>query len=449
MRWYWQIAIIAVLGGGGYYGWTNWDTLRPQLAQLPVVGPYIPQPQQQAAGGPPRGPGAGGPGGGGPPPVVEVVQIGTQRITEVTEAVGTTRAFESVSITSKVSGIVSAILFEEGQMVRAGQDLLRLDAAERQADLEAAQAAITTSQAQRAEILQRLERARQLRATGAGTEAVVADLTLQLRTSESNVVAAQARERASQARLDDLVVRAPFDGRVGVRQISIGALIEPRTAIATLDDLSRIRLDFSVPEVLLPRIAVGTPLRTQTIAYGNRTFAGEVGIIDTRIDPVTRSVRLTGFIANPDFLLRPGMFMNVMLEVATRPEAIVVPEEAIVGEGPRQILFIVAQNRVERRVVQLGQRQAGIAEVTDGARAGETIIVRGVQRVRHGMPVTPRPLGQAGQPPQGGPGQGQRPPGAPGPGGPGGQRPAGAPQAEAPTAPPAQAARPAQPASTN
>jgi membrane fusion protein (multidrug efflux system) len=326
------------------------------------------------------------------------VTVSTGRVVEVTEAVGTTRALESVMVTAKVSGIVERILFEEGQFVQTGQELVRLDSAERQADLEAARAAIMTAQAQRNEINLRLERARQLRATGAGTEAQVADLTLQLRTSESAIVAAQARERASAARLDDLVVRAPFAGRVGVRQVSVGALLETRTAVTTLDDLTKVRLDFSVPEVLLASLRIGTPVRTRNVAFGNRWFTGVVAVIDTRIDPLTRSVRLTALIDNPDTVLRPGMFMNVALEVATRENTVLVPEEAIVGEGPRQIAFVVRDGRIDRRLVQIGQRQEGKVEVTEGLQPGEILIVRGVQRVRQGMQVVARPLGQAGTP---------------------------------------------------
>jgi membrane fusion protein (multidrug efflux system) len=290
-----------------------------------------------------------------------------------------------------VTGIIDRILFEEGQVVPAGQVLVQLDAAERQADLEAARAAIETAQAQRNELMQRLDRARQLRTTGAGTEAQVADLQLQVRTAESNIVASQARERAAAARLDDLVVRAPFEGRVGLRQVSIGALLENKTPITTLDDLSQVRLDFGVPEVLLSRLRVGTPVRTQTVAFGARVFEGSVSFIDTRVDPLTRSVKLTALLPNPDRSLRPGMFMNVSLTVAVRENTVVLPEEAILGEGPRQVAFIVKDGKVERRVLRTGQRQPGRIEVLEGVEPGEMLIVRGLQRVRHGIEVTVRP----------------------------------------------------------
>jgi membrane fusion protein (multidrug efflux system) len=376
MRWYWQLSIIAVLGGVGYASYTNWSELRRQLPFLPALQAQANAPQ-------------GRPGGQGTP-IVEVTPVGTGRIVEITEAVGTTRALESVMITGKLTGIVDAINFQEGQTVEAGQELVRLDSAEREADLMAARAAIQTAQALRQEIMQRFERARALRQSGAGTEAQVADLTLQLRTAETAIAAATARERAAAARLDDMVVRAPFSGRVGMRQVSLGALIETRTAITTLDDLSSVRLDFSVPEILLSRLRVGTMVRTRTVAYGAREFIGEVAVMDTRIDPVTRSVRLTAIVPNPEGLLRPGMFMNVSLEVAVRENAVVIPEEAIIGEGARQLVFVIANNRAERRVVEIGQRQQGRVEISEGLRPGEQIVVRGLQRVRHGLTVNAR-----------------------------------------------------------
>lgn len=396
-----QIVAVAIIGGGLYLGWSNWASVAPVLAKVPGLSALAPAPKASppAPGGAPAagqaaapagGPPGRGPGGGGPM-LVEVAAITTATITEIAEAVGTLRAFESVQLTAKTAGIVDKILFEEGQNVSAGQELVQLDAAERQADLEAARAAINTARAQKSETQQKYERALALRRAGAGTEALVADLQLQLRTVETTVVAAEARERAAAARLDDNVIRAPFAGRVGLRSISVGALLDSRVVVTTLDDVSRMRLDFSVPETYIARIAIGAGIDAQTLAYPDRRFPGKVAVIDTRIDPVTRSAKLTAIIENPDRLLKPGMFMNVSLKVAVREGAIVAPEEAIVAEGPRQIAFVVKDGKVERRVVQIGQRQEGKVEVTEGLKAGDIIVVRGVQRVRNGLPVQTKP----------------------------------------------------------
>lgn len=410
-----QVAVLAVLGALGYAAHVNWAAIRPYVpaflgggvasatASAPAGAPAqaaTPAGGQRppgAPGAPLSGPAAAAGGGQGSPPLVEVATATVSTITETAESVGTTRSLESVVITSRVSGIVEAILFEEGQNVQRGQELLRFDAAERRAELEAARATIETAESQRSEVQNRLERARQLRSTGAGAEAQVIDLTAQLRTSDTNIVTARARERAALARLDDLSLRAPFSGRVGVRTVSVGALVEPRTAITTLDDLSQMRLDFSVPEAQLSSLRVGSELRTTSIAFGSRVFTGKVSVIDTRVDPVTRSVRLTGIIDNSDGALRPGMFMNVTLNVAARQNAVTVPEEAVVGEGPRQVVFVVKDGRIERRLIRMGQRGEGRVEVLEGVNVGEQVVARGTQRVRHGLAVTARPM--APQPP--------------------------------------------------
>lgn len=386
-----QIAAVVVLGGAVALGWFYWPGKSPAPGQPGA---------QQAQGGAPRpggpggAPGGGqrGPGGPGGLTVVDVVTLGTGPVVEMSESVGTTRAFESVSLASKVPGIVEKISFTEGQNVKAGDVLVELDVAERKADLEAARAAIQTARAQREETNQKFERAQQLRRAGAGTEALVSDLTLQLRTVETTIAAAQARERSAAARLDDYYVRAPFDGRVGFRQVSVGAFLDTKVIITTLDDIRRIRLDFAIPEPLLARIKVGAMVNAQSVAFASRVFSGEVAAIDTRIDPVTRSVKLMAIIENADLALKPGMFLTVALEVARRENAVIAPEEGIVSEGPRQVAYVVKDNRIERRVVVVGQRMYGKVEIAEGLKAGEVIVARGIQRVRNGMQVQPRPL---------------------------------------------------------
>lgn len=380
-----QIAAIALIGGGAWLGWSQWATLAPYAAQVPGLAFLAPA---KPAGQTP----SGNAGRAAPPPMmVEVATIGTGSIIELSEAVGNTRAFESVTLTAKVSGTVEKISFTEGQVVKAGDELVRLDVAERRADLEAARAAIATSRAQRAETGQKLERAQALRKTGAGTEAQVADLTLQLRTVETAIAAAEARERAAAARLEDLSIRAPFDGRVGLRQISLGALVDNKVTVTTLDDVSRMRLDFSVPETLVTKVAVDAPVKASSLAYPGRVFEGTVAVIDTRIDPVTRSAKVTALIPNADAALKPGMFMNVSLQVASRLNAVMAPEEAVIAEGPRQIAFTVKDGKIERRVVTIGQRQQGQVEILNGLAVGDVIVVRGVQRIRQGMPVQTKP----------------------------------------------------------
>ncbi|MCA3565386.1 MAG: efflux RND transporter periplasmic adaptor subunit [Methylocystis sp.] len=405
MRWYGQLAIAGVLAVGVLGLSKSWGTVHGYLPEpvQAILKPLFPvaAPVQQA--GAPRP-------GGGQAPTVEVAPVAAGVITEVSEAVGTTRAFESVVINSKVNGIVESISFTEGTAVRAGDELLRLDVAERRADWEGAQAAIAQEEAKRNELRTKLERAIQLRRTGAGTEALVEDLTAQVKTSDSAIQNALAKERAALARMNDMIVRAPFDGRTGIRQVSVGAFLETKTPITTLDDISKLRLDFQVPEYMLARVRPDAVIKASSVTYPDRKFDGRVAVIDTRIDVITRSVKLTAIVDNPDLSLRPGMFMTAFLEVAKRTNTPLISEEALLGEGPLQIAFAVIDNKVERRIVKVGQRENGKVEILEGLKIGEMVVVRGIQRVRSGMTVNARPLGTVPlTPPAGGPAAQQRP----------------------------------------
>ncbi|KAA2236752.1 efflux RND transporter periplasmic adaptor subunit [Salinarimonas soli] len=418
MRWYGQLAVIAVIGGLGYGAWHVHQTGQwQQVAAVPVIGPVIAPylPQAPAAGAAAQQPGRGGPpgrGSPGGPALVDVDTVKTARIVDTRQAVGTVRANESITVTAKVSGVVAEIRFQEGQLVKPGDVLLRFETDERRADIESAAAEIQRASAQRDEIRGRLERAQALRRTGAGTEAQVEDLSAQVRSAESAVTAAEARRRAAEARMDDLIVRAPFAGRIGSRSISLGAYVSPGTRITSLDDLSKVRVDFAVPENLLGQLKVGQTVRAMSAAFTERAFTGKVTLLDPRVEPTTRTVKLTAEFENGDETLRPGMFLSVALEVLERENAVVVPEEAVVNEGLRHIVYVVADNKVERRVITIGQRQAAGVEVVDGVKPGETIVVRGVQRVRAGAAVNPRPIGAPGATP----GE-ARPAGTPAPGG--------------------------------
>src|SRR3954471_1206342 len=384
MRWYGQLAVVAVLGAAGYGGWTAYKEGR--LGSVPLIGGYLAKLTGSDSSATASTPQA-------MPTPVDVDTVATGRILETREAVGTVRALESIMVTVKGSGVVEKISFEEGQKVKAGDILVALDADERRADIEQAMAETRRATAQRDETRVRLDRAIALRRTGAGTEAQVEDLSAQVKTLESAIASAEARRKAAEARLEDLVVRAPFAGRLGTRSVSLGAYVTPGMRITTLDDLSQVRLDFAVPENILAQLNIGQTVRAVSAAFGKRVFEGKVAVIDPRVDAVTRSVRLTAEFPNADEALPPGMFLSVALEVTVKNDAVVVSEEAVVGEGLRHLIFVVKDNMVERRVVRIGQRQEGPVEIVDGLKPGEIVVVRGVQRVRPGQAVDPKPIG--------------------------------------------------------
>jgi membrane fusion protein, multidrug efflux system len=333
-----------------------------------------------------------GPGRTVGPIAVEVVAARIGLVREAVESVGTARANESVTITAKQAGNVATINFDEGQRVRGGAVLLELEARERRAELDQARADLEQSRAQRDEIRQRFERAKQLKGTGSVTEARLDELESQLRAAEGRIRGNEARVRAMDARHEDFRITAPFDGRVGMRHVSLGALVQPGTMITTLDDVTKLKIEFAVPENFLGHLRPQLGVVARTPAFPNRSFDGTVTVIDSRVDSVTRAVRVNAVFDNPDEALKPGMFLNVELALSERPNAILVPEEVLIAEGGRQFVFVVRDGRAERREVKLGRRLQGEVEVAQGLQPGEMVIARGIQKVRHNQPVASQPL---------------------------------------------------------
>jgi membrane fusion protein (multidrug efflux system) len=290
-----------------------------------------------------------------------------------------------VTLTSKVSEAVQAVHFESGDEVRAGTPLITLRGDSQQAALVAAQA--TYLEADRL-----YKRQNEL-----ANQQLIARSSLDTQRSVRD--AALARVQQMRSDIGDRNVRAPFAGVLGIRQVSPGALITPTTVIATLDDISRIYVDFPVPEAQLANLAKGQALRARSNSYPGRDFEGVVSTIDARIDAATRAVIVRGDFPNPDRALRPGMLMEVQLSRPVR-QALVVPEIALVQVGPDTFVYRVkADGSVESPRVEVGARVAGRVEVTDGIKAGDRIVVDGTGKLRVGSKVvdgraqTPAPAG--------------------------------------------------------
>jgi membrane fusion protein, multidrug efflux system len=296
------------------------------------------------------------------------------------EAVGTTRANESIEVTSKASTVVTAIRFEEGDEVAAGAVLVEMDDDEARAQLAEAEAALVDSRSQ-------FDRSSNLFARQALSAAELEQL-------EATVKANEARVAAAQARVADTVIRATFAGRTGFRQVSVGSYVGAGTPITTLDDTSIIKLDFTVPETYLFVLRRGLPVTARSAGLPDRAFTGEVTNIESRIDPVTRSVTVRAELSNPDRTLLPGMFMTVTLEGDVAP-TLLVPEEAIVPEQGRSYVFVVSDNIVQRREVRTGKRRPGEVEIVAGLVENERVITEGTQHVRDGTRVVAAPAGSS------------------------------------------------------
>jgi membrane fusion protein (multidrug efflux system) len=292
------------------------------------------------------------------------------------EAVGTTQANESVQVTSKASNTVTAIRFNEGDEVQAGAVLVEMDDAQAQAALAEAEASLARSRSQ-------FDRSKDLESRQAIS---VADLE-QL---EASLKGDQARVAAAKARLADTVIRAAFHGKTGFRHVSVGSFVSPGTLITTLDDTSVIKLDFTVPETMLFVLRRDLPITASATGLPDRMFKGKVANIDSRVDPVTRSIAVRAELPNPDGVLRQGMFMTVSLKGEVTP-TLLVPEEAVVPERGHAYVFVIHDNVAERREVRTGKRRPGVVEIAEGLAEGERVVVEGTQNVRDGSRVEEAP----------------------------------------------------------
>lgn len=291
------------------------------------------------------------------------------------EALGTVRAKESVDITAKIADRVTAIRFDEGKQVRKGDVLVELDNAEALADLAAAEAAERDSRSQ-------FKRSQELFQTKALSEA-------QLDQLEATMLANQAKVAAARSRVNDRLIAAPFNGRVGLRNVSLGGLVSPGGVITTLDDLSIVKLDFAVPELFLSSLKPGLTVEAQSNAYPNTTFKGRVDSVDTRLDPTTRAVVVRALVDNRDGRLRPGMFMTLRL-VRSEGKALMLPETAIVPEDSRHFVFIVADGKAQQREVTIGRRRPGEVEILKGVTDKDVVVIDGTLNVHNGTPVVAR-----------------------------------------------------------
>lgn len=311
-------------------------------------------------------------------PVEVIVQaVSTKSLTTTIEALGTLRANESIRLTSNDTKKVTRINFEDGQRVAKGQVLVEMTSREESALLE--EARFNTDEAKK-----QLDRVQELAKRGAASQSL---LDQRVREYES----ARARYNATESRLKDLVLLAPFSGVVGLREVSVGALVSPGDQITTLNDDSKMKLDFTVPAVYLRSLSVGLPIVAKSRDLGNKIFQGEVFSIDNRIDEVTRSIKVRALLDNKNHELKQGMLMLVDLKAASR-DALVISEAALVPLGSNNFVFVLQEAEsivtVERRQITIGERLTGSVEVLSGLGVGDKLVTHGLQKIRPGQKVT-------------------------------------------------------------
>ena len=316
--------------------------------------------------------GAGSQPKGREAPLVSAAAVESMRFVERIDAVGTARANEQVTLAAPVTERIVRLNFNDGQFVQRGQVIAVLAAGQENAQL--AEAGARSREAR-----QQLSRLQQLKARGFATNSAV---------DAQTALAGQASAQAAEARasIGDRIIRAPFAGWASLRNISAGAVVTAGTEIAQISDISKIKLDFAVPETLLAQVQPGQAIEARAAAYPDQPFRGTVATVDPVLNAETRAATVRAILANGDRKLKPGMLLSVTIESAAR-DSLAVPELSVVGEGEQSFVFVVDGDKVKRVPVRTGLRQAGKVEILEGLQPGQRVVTEGVVKIADGQKV--------------------------------------------------------------
>jgi len=332
--------------------------------------------------------GPGGPGGGRGAQEVAEVRVTDRAFSDSFEVLGVARGRRSVDITSSTTELITRVFFSDGQRVAAGAPLVELRADEQDAGIIEAEARLR--QAQRD-----MERWESLAERGIAPRVTAEQARTDFETAEAALEGARARR-------GERMIRAPFAGVLGLTTVTPGTLVNPGTVIATLDDISVVRVDFQVPERYLPMLRPGVAITARAEAYPGREFSGRIADLDTRIDPQTHALTARAEFPNPDLSIRPGMSMRVSVAQGERT-APSVPEAAVQYEGSGAFVYRIAsdgeRSTAQRIEVQAGVVEDGMVEIIQGLNVGDRVISSGLNRIqpgaavqvaeRPGAPITP------------------------------------------------------------
>lgn len=292
------------------------------------------------------------------------------------DALGSAKGRQSVSITSNQTELITRVRMRDGATVHAGDILVDLKAQEQQADVSQSQAALDVARSN-------YDRYNHLAQAGFLAPSAMDQYRSAYREAQANLAAARSRQ-------SDRVVRAPFSGRIGLTDIAPGALINPGAVIATLDDVSVMRVDFDVPDRYLPALRVGAPIMARPDPYPDRTVSGRILLIDSRIDPTTHAIRARAEFPNPDGLLVPGMLMHVAIQTGER-QALALPEAAVQADGDQSYVYVLTRRGdatiAVQTPVEVGLNDSGFVEITSGLSAGARVVGDGLDRISPNAPV--------------------------------------------------------------
>lgn len=410
---------IAVAGVAAWWFQQRGADLGGGRTEIAATQGTAPQGLARAPAGGPVGQGGGGAGSGGPA-VVEVGKVEVVRIEDDAQAVGSLRAAQTVIVRPEVSGRIVKIGFADGARVKRGQLLVQLDATLQAAQLQQAQAQASIARTN-------LQRSRELQAQNFVSQSAVDQNAAALEVAEAQVALAKAQ-------LSRLAILAPFDGVAGIKGVALGDYLKDGADIVSLEDRSRMWVDFRLPERFVGRTQPGQPVEITLDALPGRPYVGKVEALDSLVDANGRSLLVRARVDRPGSELKSGMFARARIVFAVRDRALVVPEEALVPQGGKQ--FIVKAVRAapsgaapaeangeakpalvsQRLEAKLGARIAGKVEILEGLQPGDLVVTAGQARVMRadGLPLrvidVDKPAGAASGP--GGKGGGKPPAGA-------------------------------------
>lgn len=305
-------------------------------------------------------------------------------------AIGTLKAYQGVDLTAEVQGTVKEVLFQSGEKVTLGQPLLQLDS-------EVERAILATAEAVRALARVEYQRGQDLIKRQAISKSEFDRLNAELLKAEASVTQLKAE-------LDKKRILAPFAGTIGIRQVDTGDYLSPGTSFATLQDLSRLYVDFFLPEQDYPQLAIGQSVRLSLAAYPGEVFSGEISALNPKVEETTRNVQVRAMLPNPDNKLLPGMFANLEVLLPGEMPQVLVPETAITYTLYGNSVYVIGEQKddqgavvkddkgqprlvVERRFVETGERRDGQVLVLKGLKAGEQVVTAGQLKLDNGAHV--------------------------------------------------------------
>jgi membrane fusion protein (multidrug efflux system) len=301
------------------------------------------------------------------PVVTQIVSI--QPFAVTLQALGTAKANESVMITPQESAVITSLNFSDGQQVEAGTILAQLNSNEQKARLN--ELNINLAEAER-----QLKRIQNLALSNSTS-------TQLLDEQQARVKAFIAQREVAQENLNKTLITAPFSGKLGLRQVSLGAYVKPGDVLTTLDDIATIKVDFAISERHLPSVNEGQTVFAESVAYPGIQFEGTITNVDSRIDPATRSFSIRTEIDNTAEQLRPGMLLTITLQKRVL-NTLVIDEKALVPDHEDQFVFRVVDGKAVKTKVIIGERRPGKVQILDGVVIDDEVVVQGTLRIRDG-----------------------------------------------------------------